>query len=458
MSETRSSTGGGLDALNRAIADGLFPILLLAVVVAGGWLIARHDRYWDWTATRSNSLAPESLAILARLDGPVRATLFADPASPVGKATERLLMRYRQVLPDLEIRLVDPQLFPERAREAGVTMAGQVVLDYRGRSETLASISERSVSAALSRLGASRIPWVAVIEGHGERAIQGQGGTDLGELGAELAERGFLARPLDLGRVAEVPVNTRILVVSTPRIPLFPGVVQRLIQYVERGGNLLWLLDPGPLNGLEPLAEHLGLTILPGTVVDADAAGLGVSTPSVAVVATYPDHPLAAGLEVPALLPGSLAFDTELAGAGWTLETYLTTGARSWNETGRLDGLIERDEVVGERPGPLPVAMALMRPVSGEGREQRVLVVGDGDFISNDHIGAYGNRALGLDLIAWLSAPGELAELPPKPGAPAALVLDERQRLMIGLGSLVVVPALFLAIGLGMRWLRWRQT
>jgi len=454
--ETRSGTLDQLGAINRAIADGLFLVLLLAVVVAGGWLIARHDRYWDWTAARSNSLTAESLAILATLDGSLRATLFADPASPLGKGIERLLMRYRQALPGLEIGFVDPQLFPERAREAGVTMAGQVVFDYRGRRETLASISERSISAALSRLEASRIPWVAVIEGHGERAIQGEGDTDLGDLGAELAERGFLARPLDLGRVAEVPLNTRIVVVSTPRIPLFPGVVERLIQYVERGGNLLWLLDPGPLNGLEPLVEHLGLTILPGTVVDADAAALGVATPSVAVIASYPDHPLADGLEAASVLPGSLAFDTELA-PGWTLESYLTTGPRSWNETGRLDGLIERDEVVGERPGPLPVVMALTRPIPGEGREQRVILVGDGDFISNAHIGAYGNRALGLNLIAWLSAPGELAELPPAPGEPEALVLDERQRLTIGLGSLVVVPAIFLAIGLVMRWLRWRH-
>lgn len=446
-----------LRRLDRPLADALFLVLLLAVLIAGGWLVARHDRYWDWTAVGANSLTPESLAILARLDGPLRATVFADPASPLGKGIERLLARYRQALPGMQIEVVDPQLFPERTRDAGVTLIGQILLDYRGRRETLAEIGERAISAAIARLGASRVPWVAVIEGHGERAIQGEGGADLGRLGEELAERGFLARPLDLSRVTEVPVDTRVLVLSTPSIPLFPGVVERLIQYLDRGGNLLWLLDPGPLNGLEPLVDSLGLTILPGTIVDADATALGVATPAVAVVAEYPDHPFSVDLDVPALLPGSLAFGTEPA-PGWMLDTYLATGARSWNEIGRLDGLIDRDEVIGEQPGPLPVVLAMSRPVPEDGREQRVLVVGDGDFASNAQIGAYGNQALALALLAWLSDPGDLTVLPPDPSKPEALVLDEQQRLRIGLGSLVLLPALFLMIGLGIRWLRWRRT
>jgi hypothetical protein len=446
-----------LSRLHHPFADGLYLLLLLAILIAGGWLIARHDRYWDWTAVGSNRLTPESLVILGRLDGPLRATVFADPASPLGKGIGQQLARYRQALPSMQIDFVDPQLFPERTRDSGVTLVGQILLDYQGRRETLAEVSERAISAGIARLGASRVPWVAVIEGHGERAIHGETGADLSRVGQELAERGFLARPLDLGRVGEVPVNTRILVLSTPRIPLFPGVVEPLIRYLERGGNLLWLLDPGPLNGLEPLLEHLGLTLMPGTVVDADAAALGVATPAVAVITSYPDHPLSAGLSVPALLPGSVAFDTELA-PGWLLETYLTSGERSWNETGRLDGVIEPDEVVGERPGPLPLVLAMARPVPDEGREQRVLVVGDGDFASNAHIGAYGNRALVMALLSWLSDPGELSELPPDPAAPEALVLGERQRLWIGLGSLVLMPAGFLLIGLGVRWLRWRGT
>lgn len=456
MTRPHSPARVALGRVNRLLADALFTLLLLALLIASGWLLARHDRYWDLTSARDHSLTPQSLAILARLDQPLLITVFADPDSALGKGIERLLARYRQALPSLSVDFVDPQRFPDRTREAGVTLVGQLLLDYQGRRETLSELSERALSAAIARLAQGRLPWVAVVEGQGERAIQGETGADLGRLGRELAERGFLARPLDLGQVAEVPINTSLLVLTTPSIPLFPGVIERVLAYLERGGNLLWLLDPGPLQGLEPLAAALGLSRLPGTIVDADAAALGAATPTVAVIADFPDHPLTRELSIAALLPGSAALETAVA-PGWILDTYLTTGERSWNEIGRLEGVIDRDEVVGERAGPLPVALALTRTLPDQGREQRVLVVGDGDFASNAHLGTYGNRALALALIAWLSESGALTELPPEPGTPAPLILDERQRLRVGLGALVVIPAGFMLIGLLVRWWRWRS-
>ena len=89
-------------------------------------------------------------------------------------------------------------------------------------------------------------------------------------------------------------------------------------------------------------------------------------------------------------------------------------------------------------------------------REQRLVVVGDGDFLSNAHIDRQGNRALGLALLRWLSEDEDLPELPPLPTIAEPLELDETHRTLIGLGALVLLPGLFLIGGLGMRWYRWR--
>jgi len=441
--------------LNRPLADALFALLLLGTVIAAGWLAARNDHYWDWTAERSNSLAPESLEILKRVEAPLRATIFIDPQDPLLKTIERLLARYGQVLPDLDVQVVDPQLFPERARNAKVSISGQVLLEYRGRRETLGEIGERAISAAIARLTSTRAPWVAVLEGHGERRIDGESPTDLGRLGKELKERGFLLRPLDLAKVPDLPVNTHLAVISTPQIPLFPGEAERIADYLDRGGNLLWLLDPGPLNGLEVLADLLGIGLLPGTVVDAGAAAFGLDSPAVAVISEYPDDALAEGLREPALLPGAQAFETRVA-PGWTLASYLTSGKDSWNETGRIQGEIYRDEIVGEQAGPLPVVLALTRPLDDGGRVQRVLVVGDGDFLSNAQIGTQGNNALGIKLLRWLSGEDGLLALPPVPDPAEGLELTSHRRWLLGLCSLALLPALFLSVGLLVRWVRSR--
>lgn len=443
-----------LGRLERMAADGLFTLLLLALVIASGWLVARHDRLWDWSAASSNSLTPESQTILERLQGPPRISVFAAADSQTGKSIGRLLTRYTQVRPDLAIDYLDPQLFPERARNADVSLVGQILIQYQGRRETLKTIGERDITAAIARLTETRPPWVAILEGHGEPAIDGQDVGGFGRFGAELKSQGFLVRPLDLATTGAIPDNTRLLILAMPRIQLFPNEAQALTSYLDRGGNLLWLMDPGAMNGLEPLAARLGLSILPGVVVDAAAAKWGVETPAVAVIDHYPGDTLGTGLTEPVLLPGCLGFDTQAA-PGWTLASYLATGEQSWNETGRLSGKIDRDDVVGEQPGPVPVLLALTRTLPDSNQEQRVAIVGDSDFLTNAQFGSHGNRALGLRLLRWLGSDEALPELPPPPSAPAALELTDTQRLVLGLGT-VSLSLLFFLAGLGIRWYRWR--
>lgn len=441
--------------VGRVLTDALFVLLLLGCVIAAGWLIARHDVHWDWTHTASHQLTPESRAIVQRLDAPLRLTVFADPAPPLARMIGQLLERYSQALADLDIRYRDPRRFPEQAREAEVSLQGQILLEYRGRRETLAEVSERAISAAIARLARPRQAWVAVLEGHGERAIDGDRPDDFGRLGAELRELGLIARPLDLATVNAVPENTRLVILSQPRLPLFPGESEALIAFLDRGGHLLWLLDPGPPVGLEPLLAYLGLTPLPGQVAEPTALERGFETAAVALLDSYPAHPLTHALSAPALLPGALAFETQVA-PGWMLATYLNSSATSWNETGTLAAPLTRDEVIGERSGPLPVLLALTRTLPNATPEQRVIVVGDGDFLTNAQLDLAGNRALGLALVRWLSSGEDLPTLPPLLTAAAPLELNDTQRTLLSAGTLVLLPGAFLLLGLGIRWWRWR--
>ncbi|MBK1693824.1 ABC transporter [Chromatium weissei] len=447
--------------LERPLVDGLFVILLLATVICAGWLAARHDRTWNWTQTADNRLTHESLVIIKRLNAPLRITVFAAADNSLGLRIKRFLARYQQALPTLEINYVDPQRFPEQARDAEVSLIGQLLLEYRGRRETLSDISERAISAAISRLTETRIPWVAVIEGHGERAINGTATTDLGRFGRELKAQGYLARSLDLTQLKTIPDNTRLVVLSTPQISFFPDEVESLIHYLNRGGNLLWLLDPEALNGLEPLLTQLGLTVLPGVVVDGAAANMGMDN-SAAVIAEYPNDALGSDLIAPAVLPGCIGFETTVA-PSWTLSSYLATGKQSWNEIGNISARIDRDELIGEMLGPIPVLLALTRTLPNEDgataeREQRVLIVGDGDFLSNAFFNRNGNRALGLRLLRWLSREDALLELPPIPPLAAPLILNDMQRTLIGLGAVAGLPGLFFGIGVIVRWRRGRRS
>jgi hypothetical protein len=441
--------------LERRLADAAFYVLLAATVLLTGWLGARHDRYWDWTQSERHTLSAESQAVIARLDAPLRITVFLERAHPLAKGIEQVLARYRRSVPDLDVRFVDPQLFPEQARAAEVSLLGQMLVEYRGRRETVTQVGEGSLTGAIARLTRRERPWVVSLEGHGERSISGEAGTDLGRLAALLGERGYRIRPLDLATQPQVPDNAAMLVISTPAIPPFPGEVERLTAYLAGGGNLLWLMDPGGLQGLEPLANALAITPLPGLLVDANVQRLAIDDPTVGMVSRFPDHPLTRGIAQPALFPGCLAF-LPVAAPDWTLATPLETLGDTWNETGPIRGEIAREGERGEQPGPLPVALALTR-ARPEGGEQRVLVLGDGDFLSNAHLETAGNRALALRLIEWLTAPEDSAPVTPRELPDRTLALTRADILVIGGGSLVVGPLLFLAAGLLVRRRRRRE-
>jgi ABC-type uncharacterized transport system involved in gliding motility auxiliary subunit len=443
------------ESLERRLADGLFYLLMAVAVVLAGWLGARHDHYWDWTQSRRNSLSAESAAVLAGLSAPLRITVFAERHHPVGQAIARLLARYRRSEASLEVSFVDPQRFPEQARAAEVSLLGQMLLEYRGRRETINDLSEGALTAAIARISREERPWIAILEGHGERQIGGTATTDLGRFAEILRGRGYRMQPLDLTTTAAVPENTQLLLLSVPAIALFPGETEALIDYLERGGNLLLLADPGDLNGLQPLMDHLGVAELPGLMVDANVAELNIDNPTVAMVARYPDHPLTRGLSEHTLFPGSIAFAARAA-AGWTLATPLLTQKNSWNETGPIRGDVMREEDLGELPGPLPLALAITRPAPQRPGEQRVLVLGDGDFLSNAYLGFAGNRALALRLVEWLTAPEGAANVPARNFSDRDLELTRTQILVVGGGSLVVLPVLLLLTGLIVRWRRRR--
>jgi hypothetical protein len=336
-----------------------------------------------------------------------------------------------------------------------VSLLGQMLLEYQGRRETVSSLDEGTLSAAIAQLARDEASWVAVVEGHGERSIEGASPHDLGRFAEVLRGRGFRPQPLDLTATKAIPENTRLVLVSAPAIAFFPGEAEQLIDYLERGGNLLWLMDPGDAGGLEPVMSYLGVRILPGELVDANVAALNIQDPTVAMVADYPDHPLTRGLSLHALFPGSIAFREGVA-AGWTAATPLRTQKNSWNETGPIRGDVVREADLGELPGPLPIALALSRDARSGLGEQRILVLGDGDFVSNAHLENAGNRALALRLVQWLTSPVAGSDVPQYVLADRELGLTRTQILVIGGGALFVLPILFLATGLLVRWRRGR--
>lgn len=443
--------------------DGwLFALALLLAAGALGYLSTRYTRVSDWTAGARASLSPESRAVLGALHGPVEVVSYANPQGDLRPTIAGFLERYRRIKPDLTLRFVDPEQDPAKMRELGITVDGAILVHYRGREQRLDELSERSLTNALERLARGGERLVAFVTGDGERRADGPGNADMGTFMAQLESRGMRAVPLNFAQVTAVPEHTDLVVLASPTLALAPGAVHALVDYVGNGGNLLWLTEPAESDlNLAPLAAALGVHVLPGVLVDGSGAALGLKDPRMIALGAYPAHPITRGFQLTTLFPQVAAL-AQVSRNDWAVQGFLQSGPQSWTEFQPIDNAtsstIRFDPDAGELKGPLDFGLALSRlSPSPEKSQQRVVVIGDGDFLSNTFLGNGGNRALGERVFDWLLGDDALVSLPPRGAPDRVLDLSQTGLNVLSLGFLVVLPLLLLLIGGVLVWRRRRR-
>ena len=139
------------------------------------------------------------------------------------------------------------------------------MLRYQDRVEHVKTGTEEEFTNALERLARGSEHWLVFLEGHGERDPFGQASHDLELWTSQLVSRGFRIQPLNLASMQTIPDFYQNIDAS-PHPPLInlPGEISLVVENLLRGGNILWLVDPGNMHGMEPLADQLGIEIPSG--------------------------------------------------------------------------------------------------------------------------------------------------------------------------------------------------
>ena len=446
--------------MRSRLLDWLFTALVLSAALLLAFLSTRFGWQHDFSYAQRASLDARTVELLEHMPAPVSITSYAPRDNELRREISDFIARYHRIKHDMTLAFVDPDADPAATREAGISVNGELVIKYQGRSELLKFLSERELDSALVRLARPHAGLVAFLAGDGERAAAGKANADLGQFTAFLQAQGVRALPLNLSADERIPDNADVLAIAGPRVALAPTVVAQILDYVERGGNLLWLTEPEENVGLEPLAKALSLHALAGTVVDGNGAALGIGDPSFIAISTYPQSAITRDFALTALFPQAAAL-AAVTGANWQQTPLLRTGQKSWTRIGAFAkdqaATIAYDPAKGEIPGPLDIGFSLSRlSPSPAKKEQRAVVIGDGDFLSNAFLGNGGNREFGQRIFDWLLGDDALIELSEKGAPDRQLQLTQTQLGVIGLAFLLVLPMLLLLAG-GVIWWRRRR-
>lgn len=445
----------------------LFVIMTLLIAGMLAWLSTQYRFESDWSSSGRNTLSIDSKKLLDEMPGTIRITAFARDNALLREQIRDLISRYQRHKSDIELQFINPDTDPDRVRELGISMDGELLASYQGRNEKIRTLAEQPLTNALMRIARAQQRHVVFLTGHGERNPNGQANHDFGQFGALLKQKGLILNLLNLSEHPNVDDDTSLLVIADPATRLLTGEVKILRQYMDQGGNLLWLLESDDLSGLGALAETLGIEILPGVVVDATTQLFGIEDPAFALITTYPVHPVTGEMDSLTLFPQAAAMDVT-APKGWQAQPLLTTLERAWTEMPPLEGTIRFDQDSDERMGPLDIGYAFTRTpgddsIDGdtaendpdsEHREQRVVVIGDSDFLSNAYLGNGGNINLGLNLFNWLNQDDQFISISARTASDTSLELSTASQAVIGLGFLLVLPALLVLTGVTVWWRR----
>lgn len=453
--------------LQMLLQSWVFVVVFLILMVMLGYLALQYRSAKDITQANRNLLTEGSVEVLKQMDAPINITVYAtnDDASngdTFKKGVSDFVARYQRAKKDINLAFINPSEEPKLAQEAGVRSDGEIVVEYNKRVEHLTPpVVEQDMTNLLVRLSRTNNQPIMYLDGHGERNLLGIKNHDLGEFGKQLESKGFKFANPDLTIAQEVPANGAMLVIASPQVDVSEIEAKKIKKYIESGGNVLWLLDDNNLHGLQEVADYLGLTVSKGMVVDKAATQYKLD-PKIAFANRYGDHAITKNFMLRTLFPQAHEVDAKASyELGWKVGRLIEVAQNGWLETAEIPANAENLKVRFDRgedkAGPINIGLALERKYGEKG--QRIVVVGNANFLSNTFITNGGNLDLGINIVNWLAGDDKLITIQPMPlkDINVSIPSTDSGRLLawtVFNGFQMIIPLLVFALGMFLWWKR----
>jgi len=223
------------------IQNSVFYLLMVGLVILLAQLSIKTDTQIDLTVNQRHSLSDTTTQFLKQLDKPITIQAFISETNELKPALTTLLSRYQHYQPTLVVHYIDPDFSPDIVRELNIQQQGELVVSLGQQQKHVFDLSEQSLTNALISVSREQDKWLVFIEGHGERRSDHQANFNLSTWTTTLKQKGFKTKTLNLVQHQQIPRNTAAVIIASPEKPWLSGEINILKDYLDNGGNLLWL-------------------------------------------------------------------------------------------------------------------------------------------------------------------------------------------------------------------------
>lgn len=447
---------------------GAVIVMVVTLMVCLNYLANKHNKTWDLTQEKLNSLSEQSTKVLDGLKDDVEIKVFfKGPSAQEQKQRAKQSLEMYDDYGKVNLRFINAYVDQAAALQYLKDLPDRdqapifVFIEYGGKKVRVDEpFDEAAITSGLIKATRSGDAKVYFIQGHGERDLRASDDSGLQDFAKALGEASFKAEPLSLLDKPEVPVDATIVAIIGPVRAYLDAELEALRRYVQDGGRLFIALDPGQTHNLANLTKSLGVQFENNFILSLNQlVGSGAATilgrtfePSNDVTSSFPQgssfaiFPLASEV-------------TAAAGKAPDLEVQ---------EIVKSDGLSftvnDISQPLSDKPATKPVSVAVTVKKTdlkdAEGKDSagkrgfEAVVFGDSDFMSNRALMAGVNRDLALNAIAFLADQKDLISIKPKMPKGSMLTLTRTARFGVVIAGLAL-PVLLLVVA-GIMWFRRR--
>lgn len=429
-------------------------LLLLGILIFIGVLSVHHNWKLDLTENKRYSLSQQTVKLLRGLTQDVKAKAFYQQGDQGREGAQYLFGQYADRTKRFTYEFIDPDRQPAKAKQYAIADYGTIVLECGTRQERLDTLTEATLTNAIIRATRQNKKIVYFLQGHGEHGLTDEGRGGYSEVKKAVEEQNYIVKPLLLLRSEGVPADAALVVIGGPQKDMLPQEMMQITRYMEGGGKLLIMADPFTGRTLKGFIDGYGLHVGDDVIIDKMSKVLGGDY-GIPVVSDYAAHPITENFGEATFFPmaQTIILDKEPP-----LDTEIVplakTGTESWGELDRKR--LEKGEaefIKGQdRPGPLTVAAVVTRRIKATtmgaaGKNARIVLVGDSDFVSNSFFAVAGNGDFFLNALSWLAEEGDLIAVRPKPPKITPLFLSPAEARWIKWLTIAILPGLVAGAG-----------
>jgi len=449
-------------AFNTAIMSMVF--LAIIGLIAG--MSVKYKVRVDLTQDSRYTLSAHTVKILKSLKEDVEAVAFYRSDERTRQAMSDLLNEYSYHSSKFSFRFVDPDRDPIETAKYDVTSYRTTVLKYGTKREIIGTESENKLTNSLLKLISKDIKVFYFVSGHGEKRIDSKEENGYSYVKEAIERENHQVKDLLLINADKVPDDAAVLVVSGPKKEPLPDEMKKLTAYINRGGKVLFMLDPGTVPQLVSYLKDYGFKIGDDIIIDklSQVFGANYLTP---VVTDYDkDHSITKEFNAATFFPlaRSVEIDNDPAKGRYQL---VKTGEASWAETNKKaleEGKAEYNEGKDKKG---PVSITAVTPIevgasehSGHGEQNKdietqknyakIIVIGDSDFVNNTNINLAGNKDFFLNTVNWLAEEADMISIRKKEPDVTPVILTASQARLIFWLPVIILPSFVLVTGIGM--------